>query len=240
KQLGNQVLLLLARTAVWPRDEQARWEVLEDSWEIAQRSHSFIMRNMAAHRLGAFHVRYGSPLDGLLVLRTPARDWLLHGDARVWDVLYSMAAGFASLGDLETAGRLRAAIGDHHIGTVVSRRERDLLEGALDRLEHSERLFESVPVDAGAAVALALERIEAVAIEAEDATARPDAETIELTARQLEVANLVARGLSNKAIAARLGVSRYTVETHVRNILDRLDATSRTQIVAWVMAYDSP
>jgi DNA-binding NarL/FixJ family response regulator len=61
-------------------------------------------------------------------------------------------------------------------------------------------------------------------------------EKIQLTARQLEVAKLVARGLSNKAIAEKLNISAYTVETHVRNILERLDATNRTQIGAWVMA----
>ena len=59
---------------------------------------------------------------------------------------------------------------------------------------------------------------------------------IELTDRQLEVARLVARGLSNKDIASRLDISPYTVETHVRNILERLDARNRTQIVTWVMA----
>ena len=54
-----------------------------------------------------------------------------------------------------------------------------------------------------------------------------------LTGRQLEIAALVARGLTNKAIAERLDLSTYTVETHVRNILERLDATSRTQIATW-------
>jgi predicted ATPase/class 3 adenylate cyclase/DNA-binding CsgD family transcriptional regulator len=61
-------------------------------------------------------------------------------------------------------------------------------------------------------------------------------DTHDLTDRQLEVARLVARGLTNKAIAEKLDVSPYTVETHVRNILERLDATNRTQIGAWVMA----
>lgn len=55
----------------------------------------------------------------------------------------------------------------------------------------------------------------------------------DLTQRQLEVAELVARGLTNRAIAERLGISGYTVETHVRNILERLDATSRTQVASW-------
>lgn len=235
ERLGNQVLLLLARSALAPRDEQERWNLLEDSWELAQRSHSFIMRNMAAHELGALHVRDGAPLDGLLLLRTPARDWLLRGDARVWDVLYSIAAGLAVLGDAQTAAVLRRAIGDRHIGTVVSRHERNVLEAAVDRCVGDGRPSGEPPLDAGAAVELALGRIETLATDVADAPAGAEAEPVELTARQLEVADLVAHGLSNKAIATRLGISRFTVETHVRNILDRIDATSRTQIARWVI-----
>jgi non-specific serine/threonine protein kinase len=55
-----------------------------------------------------------------------------------------------------------------------------------------------------------------------------------LTSRQHEVAELVARGLTNKQIAQRLGISRYTAETHVRNILERLGAASRSEIATWV------
>jgi non-specific serine/threonine protein kinase len=55
----------------------------------------------------------------------------------------------------------------------------------------------------------------------------------QLTPREREVAELVARGESNKAIAANLTVSRRTAETHVEHILSKLGFTSRTQIAAW-------
>jgi DNA-binding CsgD family transcriptional regulator len=55
-----------------------------------------------------------------------------------------------------------------------------------------------------------------------------------LSPRELEVAGLVAEGLSNPAIARRLYLSRATVAHHVANILAKLGFTSRAQIAAWV------
>jgi non-specific serine/threonine protein kinase len=54
-----------------------------------------------------------------------------------------------------------------------------------------------------------------------------------LTARELEVAELIAEGLSNKQIAVRIVVARRTAESHVENILRKLDFSSRAQIAAW-------
>ncbi|GLY66370.1 LuxR family transcriptional regulator [Amycolatopsis taiwanensis] len=55
-----------------------------------------------------------------------------------------------------------------------------------------------------------------------------------LTRREMEVAELVALGLSNKAIADKLVVARRTAEAHVEHILSKLGFSSRTQIAAWV------
>jgi LuxR family maltose regulon positive regulatory protein len=53
-----------------------------------------------------------------------------------------------------------------------------------------------------------------------------------LTAREVEVLELVARGDSNKVIARALGLSPHTVKRHVANILDKVDASSRVQACA--------
>ena len=55
-----------------------------------------------------------------------------------------------------------------------------------------------------------------------------------LTRRELEVADLVAEGLSNPEIAARLFISVRTAQGHVENILRKLGFNSRSRIAAWV------
>jgi len=54
-----------------------------------------------------------------------------------------------------------------------------------------------------------------------------------LTGRELEVAGLIAEGLTNQAIASRLSVAPRTAEAHVENIRRKLDVRSRAQIAAW-------
>ncbi len=54
-----------------------------------------------------------------------------------------------------------------------------------------------------------------------------------LTAREQQIANLIARGLSNRAIAAELVISPATAARHVANILAKLGLSSRAQVAAW-------
>ena len=55
-----------------------------------------------------------------------------------------------------------------------------------------------------------------------------------LTQREYQIAELVAGGLSNKAIAAELSISHTTAARHVANIMAKLGFNSRSQIAAWV------
>ncbi|MEV4239644.1 LuxR C-terminal-related transcriptional regulator [Nocardia sp. NPDC049737] len=56
-----------------------------------------------------------------------------------------------------------------------------------------------------------------------------------LTKREREVALLVAQGLTNKQIAAKLVLSQRTAQHHVEHILSKLGFTSRTQIATWIV-----
>jgi DNA-binding SARP family transcriptional activator/DNA-binding CsgD family transcriptional regulator len=64
------------------------------------------------------------------------------------------------------------------------------------------------------------------------------AAAFELSARELEVARLVAGGLSNPAIASALFISVPTVKTHVSHILAKLGLESRVQLASWVAGHD--
>jgi DNA-binding CsgD family transcriptional regulator len=55
---------------------------------------------------------------------------------------------------------------------------------------------------------------------------------LSLTPRELEVLALLAEGMSNKAIARRLGISVHTAKFHVGALIDKLDAVGRTDAVA--------
>lgn len=65
------------------------------------------------------------------------------------------------------------------------------------------------------------------------------AEPSPLTRREEQVAELVARGMSNKRIADQLVISQRTAEAHVEHILTKLDFTSRAQIASWVTQRES-
>jgi DNA-binding CsgD family transcriptional regulator len=56
-------------------------------------------------------------------------------------------------------------------------------------------------------------------------------QSLGITARELEILTLVARGLSNREIAAQLFVSENTVKTHCARTFDKLGAARRTQAV---------
>ena len=90
--------------------------------------------------------------------------------------------------------------------------------------------------------ALDREQVVAAALEAfppaaPAAAAAHDAD--DLSARELEVARLVADGRSNPAIAAELFVSVATVKTHVSHILGKLGLESRVQVAGWVAEHDA-
>ena len=61
-----------------------------------------------------------------------------------------------------------------------------------------------------------------------------------LTSREIEVATLVAEGLTNRQIAGRLVISERTAQNHVQHILAKLGFASRSQIAAWTAGLASP
>lgn len=87
----------------------------------------------------------------------------------------------------------------------------------------------SPDVDAAVALALGRER-DRSPLDTEVASVPKDV----LTKREFEIAELVADGASNKAIASRLVISPRTVSTHLQNIMGKLGFNSRIQIATWI------
>jgi len=205
-----------------------------DSWgEQWWRSHTLVGSALVALALG-------DPARATGYLRESLRQRDALGDvfgvAHALDVLVS-AAVFD--GDAVRAATLRGASNRtwHSVGVLGSGsryyREQDRKRIDQARRELGDEAFEAAFRDGWRlsfreAIAYALQTKAAP----ESAAATP-AETSPLTPRERQVARLVAEGLSNRQIAARLVISQRTAESHVENILAKLGFTSRTQIAAW-------
>ena len=175
--------------------------------------------------------------------------WL--GDTETARVIYEQLAPYAGLqaiglaaspydGPVDLAlGRLAATFGD----TALARTH---LAAALRECEalHATPLQAIVLAELGGlGDAAALDRARSLAARLgmaplSAALVQPSApdEESPLTRRESEIVALVADGLSNAAIAARLSLSERTVENHVSHVLRKLDLTSRAGIASWHVA----
>jgi ATP/maltotriose-dependent transcriptional regulator MalT len=144
--------------------------------------------------------------------------------------LDSFAALAIAQGNLELAVQLAAA-------AAALRSAAGLPEPQAAR---TERLLSAAAVLGDAVIAelwaagsaLSSDAAVALALGAEGGPASAEAE---LTAREREIAILIFRGLSNKAIADDLDIRSATVARHVANIMGKLEFTSRIQIANWVL-----
>ncbi len=124
------------------------------------------------------------------------------------------------------------------IGTVRSGHRSLLVDPDLEaaRAALSDGDFDAAWAEGAA---LSLEEAVAWATRGFGTRLRPPTGWNSLTPTELEVARLVAEGLNNPGIAARLFVSRNTVKTHVSHIFDKLGVTSRAELAAEVTRHTS-
>jgi ATP/maltotriose-dependent transcriptional regulator MalT len=116
------------------------------------------------------------------------------------------------------------AIARHQLARILRRRGRLRDIGAAMRLLEQAR---------ATAERLGMRPLAAAVTADLDVLRHPRGRRTPLSDRELEVAALVADGMTNRAIGQRLHISERTAENHVRNILDRLGLDSRAQIAAW-------
>jgi len=143
---------------------------------------------------------------------------LFGASRRMWESMHTSLAPFRTLQDwhYEVVGQVRSRLGAAAFSAAV-RRGSDL--------------------SVADAIAMALERQPRVQVPETSADA---AAGLGLTKREREVAALIAQGLSNREIAARLVVAQRTAEGHVENILSKLGFTSRTQVAGWLAGQQQP
>jgi DNA-binding CsgD family transcriptional regulator len=106
---------------------------------------------------------------------------------------------------------------------------------AIGRERHARLFEQGRRLDRAAAVALGLEQEQRTR-----ATTRVEGTGGALSEREFEVAELVAKGLTDREIAAELVIAQRTAESHVQHILTKLGFRSRSQIAAWAVTGKGP
>lgn len=192
-----------------------------------------LFRDGVASLLGAWgHEVVGAASDGEEAV-TIARD--LRPDLVLMDVR------MPGVGGVEATRRLAAALpGTPIVMLTVSEDEADLFAaikaGArgylLKNLEAAQLrgMIEGVARGEAAITPATAARIIAELNRPDAGATRADPDR--LTDRELDVLTLVTAGLRNKEIAARLSISENTVKYHLKNILEKLHAESRTEVAA--------
>ena len=116
---------------------------------------------------------------------------------------------------------------------MSNRRARDPLRLAIDVADSAlaERMTSLLAEVDGLELVGKDDRPDVLVVGALAAASEPNT-NVTLTARELEVLALLAEGASNKLIGRRLGISAHTAKYHVAQLLEKLDAVSRTDAVA--------
>jgi DNA-binding NarL/FixJ family response regulator len=173
------------------------------------------------------------------LLPTAAPDVVLfdanEGDGgRVLEVVVGSEAGLVVLGDSRDEFRVLAAAALRGWGYLLKEAEGPEIAAAVRAaaagLVALDRSLAPLLAEASGVKSPAIDRTGSPLTP--DAWRRTAGSTETLTAREREVLQLMAEGLPNKLIAARLNISQHTVKFHVAAILAKLGAASRTEAVA--------
>lgn len=195
------------------------------------------------HNLGYLAVRGGRPRHALHLFRESLTHFRDQGDQRgVAECLAGLGGALAALKQPERAARLFGAAEALSAGaTLWPANQADYARHvAAARAPLADATFAAAWA-AGRALSLEQAIGGALAVDSPesrdgDLSSVAGAASAKLTAREREVAVLVARGLTNRQIGAALVITEGTARLHVKHILGKLDFTSRAQVAAWAVA----
>ncbi|HUM16114.1 MAG TPA: response regulator transcription factor [Candidatus Nitrosotalea sp.] len=178
----------------------------------------------------------GSP--GLRLVATPPGGPLsrqvatLHPDVVLLDLDGPrVASALASLGDEARAALVVLADAPGRVLRETTG-SRDLVRAVLPRDATASEIRAAIEAVVAGLVALHPDALDAPARGAPLPAGSRSEPDQPLTARELEVLEMMADGLGNKIIAARLGISTHTAKFHVASIMAKLGASSRTEAVS--------
>lgn len=120
-------------------------------------------------------------------------------------------------------------IADHARGVLGRDARAAGVRGVLPRNAGAEEIAAAVEAAAAGLFALHPDALDAVPLPRVSRDVARDASP--LTAREIEILGMIAEGLGNKQVAARLGISDHTVKFHIASIFSKLGAGSRTEAV---------
>ncbi|MGZ8744140.1 MAG: ATP-binding protein [Nocardioides sp.] len=242
RTLEATALLVLGLCRGFTGDVDRAGTALEECVDLTRRAGEVHVRSYALAALGMLRLVGGTPAAAADLERQALAMTMDLGDRSTSAFILEVLAWVA----VDEGRRERAAT---LLGAADARwRHMGVDPDVVPYLSATRRLCgERAAIDRGDATvraalrrgaALADEQVLALALE--QAPAEEAAESFPLTRRELEVAHLVGRGLTNREIAEQLGISQRTVESHVDHTLRKLGFGSRTQVVAWVIEHDPP
>lgn len=251
--LGEFDTLILLTACTFFLDDSRTSQFSRDAFELAERHGAQSSMGYGLWSVGIAQWRTGDFAQATRSLRRSVRLFLpmhdLTGISFGVQAL-SWCAAFAEPG--ERSARLLGAsqavwrtsgakVDETNAYSVFDKRSEDMLRETLGSGPSDTEAFKNAFAEGASysfeqAVALALgEDDEPDSSEAASAAVRVQAGAPGgLTRRETEIAALLAEGLSNKEIAARLVISPRTAETHIDHILSKLGMTSRAQVASWV------
>jgi predicted ATPase/DNA-binding CsgD family transcriptional regulator len=235
--------LMVACTAALETGDERLPALSRRNLRLTRQAGSHLTLATASWLAGVLQWRSGDPaaeatLDGALELFRP-----FDQSTFVGMTLEAKACLVAARGSTRLAARLFGACAalwrggppfPRHISDRVSAASRAAVRSALGPAAFDEHCAAGATLSRSAAIATALAGEEPV----ERPTSEGDRSGAVLTAREREVAALVAEGFSNRAIAERLVIAPRTAEAHVEHIRTKLGFHSRTQIAAWIARSD--
>jgi DNA-binding CsgD family transcriptional regulator len=248
RRCGSPYLVALTLYAksecVIDKDPEAAMKLVEEGATIGRESGNRFAYGLCLTTLASLTGRFGDPVEALGLYRVAVENWSSSGNWTNQRVLLRNLAVFATrIGEHALTARLLAALeasGEMLGAEIGPEGERvagavDIARRALGGDRYDEIALQGAKTHPLVLVRDTLELLELLSARTGStaAEAGPRATPGGLSPREQEVVSFIARGLTNREIAALLFISERTVETHISRIRRKLGTTTRTQLAIW-------